>query len=139
MCFFPSPGSLELEWSAEREEHQALLIALLRVERQPELDAQRANRRQPTHAAARGAAGRVERAARLGRVGVAGVEEDHALQADALQQGKDDLVVEDHLLAAADRRSLHHLAELVAGQLARAHGARLEAADRADAAGEIPL
>ena len=37
------------------------------------------------------------------REGVAGIEEDDALQAERLDDREDDLVVEDELLAAADR------------------------------------
>src|SRR5262249_8849674 len=50
-----------------------------------------------------------------------------------------DLVVEDQLLAAADRGRVDHLPEAVPGRLAWTERARLEAADRADAAGEIAL
>src|SRR5207249_1016486 len=81
----------------------------------------------------------VDRDALVRAVGVAGVDEDDALQTDALHDREDDLVVEDRLLAAADGRGRDRAPEDVLARLARSERAGLEAADRADAAREVAL
>src|SRR5438067_6399433 len=109
------------------------------MERLPELDAQRTDGGEPAHPGPGREAGLVPREALVRAVGVAGVDEKHALQTDALHDREDDLVVDDPLLAAADRRGRDDAPEDVLARLARPEGARLEAADRADAAREVAL
>src|SRR6184192_4550494 len=96
------------------------------MERLPELDAQRADGGEPAHPGPGREAGLVEREALIRAVGVAGVDEQHALQPDALYDREDDLVVHDPLLAAADRRGRDDAPEDVLARLARPEGARLK-------------
>src|SRR5262245_208885 len=135
----PTP-LLELERSTERELDEARPVVLLRVERFGQLHPQGAERRQPAYARARCIA-RVVQARVPVRiaVGVAGVEEHHALQPDRLDEREDDLVVEDDLLAAADRIGGDLLPEPVEGGFPRPHRPGLEAANRIDAAGKVAL
>src|SRR5438093_9177958 len=128
-----------LERAAEGEQHQALLIVRLRIERLPELDAQRPHGRQPAYTGPGREAGVVERDRLVGPVRIAGVHEDDALQPDRLDEGEDDLVVEDDLLAAPDRRRGDHPPEGVLGVFARPERARLVTADGVDTAREVPL
>src|SRR5207247_2706404 len=72
-------------------------------------------------------------------LGVAGVDEQHALQPDALHDREDDLVVHDPLLVAADRRGRDDAPEDVLARLAWTEGAGLEAADGVDPAREVTL
>src|SRR6266566_937001 len=69
-----------LERRPEREQHEALLIVGLGVERLPELDAQRADGREPAHPGPRREAGLVPRDALVRAVSVAGVDEQHTLE-----------------------------------------------------------
>src|SRR5579885_3578019 len=109
------------------------------VEGHAHLHAQRPHRREPAEAAARRQPRLAERRPVGRRIGVAGVREDDALQPDALHDRKDDLVVEDDLLAAADRRPGDHPAEAVPRLFDGPQRERLEAADRVDAAREVAL
>ena len=133
--------ALVLERPAEREEHQALpVVGFLAssgmpssIRSGPSGDSQRT----PAPAATRVSS---MRDALVGAVGVAGVDEDHALQADALHDREDDLVVEDDLLAAADRRRVDDAGRSVFLRSSRGPSVRrLEAADRVDAAREVAL
>src|SRR5579885_3502738 len=136
----PSPSSYShLERPAEGEQQQAPLVRTLRVEGHAHLHAQRPHRREPAEAAARRQPRLAERRPVGRRIGVAGVREDDALQPDALHDRKDDLVVEDDLLAAADRRPGDHPAEAVPRLFDGPQRERLEAADRVDAAREVAL
>src|SRR5262249_9682384 len=102
-------------------------------------DAQRADGRQPACPGSGREARLAHRETLVGAVGVARVDEHDALEPDALDQGEDDLVVQDVLLAAADRGRRHDPPEDVLPLLARPERAVLEAADRADATGEVAL
>src|SRR5262245_41010364 len=121
VCGIPiidTPQCSELERPSEREQYQALLIVGLGVECLPELDAEGTHGRQPADARAHRVAGGVERepvGARdvVATVGVAGVDEHHTLQPDALRDREDDLVVQDDLAAAADRVGGDHASERV--------------------------
>ena len=110
-----------------------------RIERLSELDAQRPHGRQPAQTGACREAGVVERDRLVGAVGVARIREDDPLQPDRLYEREDDLVVEDDLFAAPDRRRGYHPPESILALFARPERARLEAADGVDAAGEVPL
>src|SRR5213594_50578 len=111
-----------LERAAEGEQQQALLIVRLRIERLPELDAQRPYGRQPAQAGPRREAGVAERDRLLGPVGVACVREDDTLQPDGLYQREDDLVVEDDLLGASDRCRGDHPSERILALFAGSEG-----------------
>src|SRR5690348_17329595 len=81
------------ERCTEREQHQALLVLLLGVEREADLDAQRPERREPAQPETDGVAQVAEIDAVVVRECVAGVEEDHTLDAGVLDDREDQLVV----------------------------------------------
>src|SRR5262252_3277036 len=133
------PRSSVLERPAEREQQEALLIVRLGIERLPQLDAQRPHGREPAHAGPRREAGVVERDRLVGPVGVARVGEDDPLEADRLHEGEDDLVVENDLLAAPDRRVRDHPSQGILAVLAGPQRPCLEPADGVDATREVAL
>src|SRR5262245_8069257 len=134
-----APPPSELVRATEREQQHLLLVTRFGVERKAELDAQRPEGRQPAHPATGGVACIVDDVVLIATIRVAGVEEDDALQPDRLHEREDDLVIQDELRAAADRRARVRSPASVLAELARAERARLEAADRVDAAREVAL
>src|SRR5215470_19194574 len=79
------------------------LVSYLGVQGEAELDAQWPDRREPADATADREAHLVPRDTLRDRKGVTSIEEDDALEPQRLDDREDDLVVEDELLAAADR------------------------------------
>src|SRR5262245_11322587 len=134
-----APPPSELVRATEREQQHLLLVTRFGVERESELHAQRPEWRQPSHPATSRVARIVDDVVLVAAIRVAGVEEDDPLEPDRLHEREDDLVVQDELRAAADRCVRVRGAAGVLAELAGAERARLEAADRVDAAREVAL